>query len=137
VRSSKAAGGSTRSLDCIGHHQRGSPSLNLEATPRNAALAGVWSALGLIPFEAWAKAQNLGTAAHNTLWLVVVSMFLLVPAFLFVMGPWWQRAEFKQQFTRAYWVEFGKLGVRVLCWLLSAGTTGAILAVAEKVASAT
>ena len=110
--------------------------MKLEATPRNAALTGVWSATGLSIFEIWINGQTIEPGAKNLLWIIVAVIFFFVPVVVFVFGLWWRRVKFSDQFTREYWVEFGKVGVRMLCWFLSAGATGMVIAALERAVSA-
>jgi hypothetical protein len=110
--------------------------LKVEATPKTAALSGAWAALGLSIFEPWLNGHAFDTTTTNVVWLVVAAIFVVVPAAVFVFGAWARRAAVSGQFSREDWAQFGKVGVRIVCWLIGAGITGMVIVAAERAASA-
>ena len=52
----------------------------MEASPKSAAIAGAWSVLGLVPFDAWIEQHaNMRTPLQAALWVVLLGVFFVVP----------------------------------------------------------
>lgn len=91
-------------------------------TNRTAALAGAWCAIGFIPYEAWQENHSTASVAtSNVGFLVFLAVFVLVPAYFFVLGHGSQpfsRDWFLQPEERARYAVVVK---RMLSWFLAAG----------------
>jgi hypothetical protein len=105
--------------------------LNIEPTNRTAALAGIWTSLGLTPFEVWLDASKFSSAlAYNLTWLSLAAVFFVLPAFFFVIGrdtAGFTRLWILDPMERAkYWCVVR----RMLVWFVSAGITGSLISIA-------
>jgi hypothetical protein len=105
--------------------------MRIKATPVSAALAGVWSALGLVPLDNWAEHHQSVTALqYNLAFLAGVLVFLFAPGYLFVVG-----AD-AGPFSRAWFLrkeERGRYAVvvkRMLIWFFAAGVFGVVWSMA-------
>ena len=106
--------GKTRTLD----------RMAIAATRLTAALTGAWTTLGVGTFEIWEKHHSLETTAHNVAFLAIAVVFFFVPCFLFVIGPRSVRFGIRDIVTREYWVDFGQVGIRMVCWLVGGAVFG-------------
>lgn len=95
--------------------------MKIVRTTKTAALAGIWTMFGLVPFNAWVEAR-IGTegALPYVLWALALAVFLFVPGFVLVLGmdaesrnPFWYRDPVE----RARQMEVFK---RLLAWFLGA-----------------
>lgn len=94
----------------------------MEPTRKTAALAGIWTALGIVPFDAWIErhAQS-STLEQNMLWLLALVVFLFVPGYFLVLG------RNTEPFERTWFVDasererYGVVFRRMLVWFASAG----------------
>ncbi len=98
--------------------------MNIEATPRNAALTGAWTALGMVTFEAWEAGHKLDVMTHNVIFVTLSVIFFIGPVLLFVIGRQNIRFDLAYPFSREYWAEFPKVMLRMLCWFLGAAAFG-------------
>jgi hypothetical protein len=105
--------------------------LNIEPTNRTAALAGIWTSLGLTPFEVWLDASKFSSAlAYNLTWLSLAAVFFVLPAFFFVIGrdtAGFTRLWILDPMERAkYW----RVVRWMFVWFVSAGITGSLISIA-------
>jgi hypothetical protein len=96
----------------------------MKATPKTAAVAGIWAAFGLVPFEAWMDRQTtLSTTSHNLLWAAMFAMFLAIPGYFLVLG------SESEPFDRDWFLNlqerarYGIVAKRMLVWFLAGGVT--------------
>ena len=108
--------GKTRTLD----------RMAIAATRLTAALTGAWTTLGVGTFDIWEKHNASGPTAHNFAFIAIAVVFFFVPGFLFVIGPRSMRFGLRDIVTKEYWVDFGEVGIRMVCWLVGAGLFGFI-----------
>jgi len=99
----------------------------VEATSKSAAVAGAWSAFGLIPFDAWLEHhKSISVLSYNLLFLLAALVFFFLPAYFLVIGKGnepFSRTWFMNREERArYWV----IVRRMFVWFLSAGAFGAV-----------
>ena len=110
-------------------------NVTLEATNRTAALAGVWSALGMLTVGAHLEQDHaLSVWQSNLAWASFFFIFLLVPGIYFVVG------RHTGQFSPAWIFSFEErprylvVVKRLLAWFLSAGAVLAIVTLVQNVA---
>lgn len=100
---------------------------------RTAALAGVWTGLGVLPYAIWSgKGAFASGLAENALWLGVAAIFIFLPAVYFVVGR--DGASFSRNWVNNP-VERAKylaLLTRMAIWIASAGVVGGLLLAAQK-----
>jgi hypothetical protein len=106
--------------------------MQIVPSQRTATCTGAWSALGFVPWDQWMTHQK-GThdiLTTNLISLSVFVVFLIVPAFLFVIGTnngVYSRFWFLYPEQRAaYWV----ISKRMFCWLAGAVAFGAVWSLA-------
>ncbi|HEX7642258.1 MAG TPA: hypothetical protein VF472_08635 [Burkholderiaceae bacterium] len=96
--------------------------MNRTATDGTAALAGIWTAFGAVPFTTWKDSGNADTGLLSLiLALLFVTVFFFIPVFMFVIGRgldthnrWWI-------FDPAERAKHAAIRRRMFCWLVSAG----------------
>jgi hypothetical protein len=100
--------------------------VDLQPTPRTAAVAGAWAVFGMVPFEMWITAhQPTSIWVSNILWLVAAILFLFIPGYLLVLGR-------HKPFSPSWFVDpaertrYGVVVKRMLAWLVSAGGFGSV-----------
>src|SRR5271154_4579116 len=98
-----------------------------EPSYRTSALAGVWAALGLVPYDLWDRAHN---SSHDfpgsLLFLVVIAVFLIIPGIYLVLGH--RFAPFRRTWVadpleRA---RYGMVARRMFIWFISAVVAGVV-----------
>lgn len=105
--------------------------MNIKPTNRTAALAGVWTSMGMTPFDSWLESAKLtSTLTYNLIWLSFAAVFFFLPGVFLVIGrdtdafsTFWivdtkERAK--------YWVVMKRMFV----WFISAGITGLFISIA-------
>lgn len=102
--------------------------MRIEPTNRTAAITGIWSSLGLVPFEAWIEQAKFGSVlTYNLTWLSGAGVFFFLPVFFFVVGRntgAFSRAWILDPKERAeYWI----VVKRMLVWFVSAGAAGVLV----------
>ena len=100
-------------------------AMELKASNGSAALAGIWSALTLVPFDTWMEHHRSGSVlTANLLWLAGAAAFFLIPAYYFVIGrdsgPF-SRLWFTDPAERTRYAVVVK---RMLIWFLCTATVG-------------
>ena len=97
----------------------------IEATSKTAAIAGVWSILGFVSFDAWLDHHNsISVLTHNVIFLVVGAVFFFIPVYFLVIG------QGNEPFTRTWFLDrgqrarYGFIVRRMLVWFISAGAFG-------------
>ena len=101
--------------------------MSIEATSKTAAVAGVWSVLGFVPFDAWLDHhKSISTLSHNVTFLVVGAVFLFIPAYFLVIGQGNEPFERTWFLDRAERVRYGVIARRMLIWFISAGAFGIV-----------
>jgi len=105
--------------------------MELRASNLSAALTGMWSALTLVPFDAWMEhPRSSSVLSNNLLWLAGMAVFFLVPAYYFVIG------SDSGPFTRFWFTDpeqrkrYAIVAKRMLVWFLSAAVTGTLWSLA-------
>ena len=100
-------------------------TMRFEPSNRSAAAAGAWSALGLVPFEAWMdRLGRISTLEHNLLWGGAVVVFFLGPAYFLVLG------HGSEPFARTWFLDAGEraryavVAKRMVTWFVSAAVVG-------------
>lgn len=59
----------------------------IEATSKTAAIAGAWSVLEFVPFDAWLDHhKSISVLSHNVTFPVVGVVFLFIPVYFLVIG---------------------------------------------------
>ena len=101
-------------------------AMNIVATPKSAALTGAWTVLGMTAVDTWEKYHPVDAATHNVLFLIAATIFLFIPAAMFVAGPQYFRFGFKDLLRQEYWLALKSAAFRALCWFLGA-TAGLVL----------
>lgn len=93
----------------------------------SATFAGVWGALGMVPFELWMDHhQSTSVLVNNLLWLAAFVVFLAVPGYFFVIG------QNSGPFSRTWFLDPEQRNKnatvirRMLCWFLSAALFGSL-----------
>jgi hypothetical protein len=101
--------------------------VTIEPSSRTATVAGAWSVLGFIPFDAWlASHPNAPASVTTALWAIVAVVFLFVPMFFLVIGRGsapFGRLWFLDAIERA---RYGVVARRLLIWFLSAAVSGTV-----------
>lgn len=61
--------------------------MKIEPIDRTAALAGVWTSMGLTPFDRWLEsAKFTSVLTYNLAWLSFAAVFFFLPALYLVIG---------------------------------------------------
>jgi hypothetical protein len=107
--------------------------MKIVATPRTAALTGLWTVIGGLLLEQWERIYPRETYAYNFAGVIVALVFFLVPVTLFVVGLGYMQLVLRNTKTReltlhtmwsnrrAVWTEiYRPIIVRMLCWFASA-----------------
>lgn len=115
------------SVDCCGLHYVKPQKMTIEATSKTAAIAGVWSALGFVPFDAWLDHhKSISALSHNVTFLAVGAVFLFIPVYFLVIG------QGNEPFNRTWFLDkeererYGIVFRRMLVWFISAGAFGMV-----------
>jgi hypothetical protein len=94
--------------------------MKIVATPMTAAIAGVWMVVGMGSAQAWETHHSV----HIPFVLLSV-VFFLVPSVLFVGGLDKISLGLRRDyFMREDWDALKAIGLRGLCWFLSAVVSG-------------
>lgn len=101
--------------------------MEIKATNRSAALTGIWTVFGIVPFETWMDDhKTISVFENNILWLAAISIFLIVPGYLFVIG------NNNGRFDRLWFLDpeqrkrYGVITKRMFIWFFSAGIFGSV-----------
>src|SRR5688572_7835967 len=98
--------------------------LAIKATPLTAALAGVWTAVGMTTFNAIMTGRDFDRLTHNLIMISAGLIFFYVPVFVLVFGPQNSRLNIRYHFTAEYWRrDFPQGCIRGLCWFLAGGVS--------------
>ena len=102
----------------------------IEATNRTAAITGVWTAIGLIPFDAWSEHTRFGSVlTYDFALLSALAVFFWVPVIYFVIGrstgPFGRTWMFSPSERAEYWV----CTKRMFVWVVSAAGIGSLLSI--------
>ena len=91
----------------------------------SASFAGVWAALGLVPFDMWMDRHGpMNVFGEGLLWGLAVLIFFLIPGKYFVLG------QDHQPFDRTWFADpderlrYGVLVKRMLAWFFAAAVFG-------------
>lgn len=100
---------------------------------RTAALAGLWTSLGVLPFAAWSGNDAFASGlVENIAWLVVAAAFIIIPAVYFVVGREaraFGRNWMEDPVERAkYMAMLARMGI----WIVTAASAGSLLLLAQK-----
>ncbi len=90
----------------------------------------MWTALGLMPLEAWESSHVISKVAHTALFAFFGIVFFFAPVLLFVIGLKYFRLAWPwptSLVTPEYWAEVRAISVRSGCWLFGAATAGAFI----------
>lgn len=103
--------------------------MDIKPSNKTAALAGVWTSLGLVPLHGWVYQAGL---VSTMAWLAVFTVFLFLPFIYLVMGR--KRHKFSQNWIgnpeeRAEYMVIVK---RVGAWLGAAAVTGGVIYAAMR-----
>jgi hypothetical protein len=107
----------------------------ITATPKTAALAGLWTSLGGFLLNRWEQIHPRTTYAYTYGVATVGVFFFFIPVLLFVVGLGYIQRVRQSTVTpslpafRTVWVNrsslwrdvFGPIYFRMLCWFLAAG----------------
>ena len=107
--------------------------MNNQPSNRTAAIAGLWTGLGVLPYAIWSGSGAFSSGlAENALWLGVAAVFIFLPAVYFVVGP--AGVSFSRN-----WVNnplererYLALLTRMAVWIATAGVVGLLLLTAQK-----
>jgi hypothetical protein len=100
--------------------------VRIQATQTTAAIAGLWSALGLVPMDAWLTPHQSSLGLwSDVLFLGAVTVFLFIPFYFLVIGreSRFRRTWILEPDERARYWEFGK---RAFVWLVSTAACGTL-----------
>jgi hypothetical protein len=99
--------------------------MKITASPKTAAIAGIWSALGLVPLDPWLEAhRSISVLSHNVVFLVVTAVFFFLPGYFLVIG------HGNQPFSQTWFLDsqqrahYAIIVRRMFVWFVSAGVTG-------------
>lgn len=102
--------------------------MSIEPTNLSAAIAGIWSSLGLVPFEGWIEQAKFGSVLmYNLTWLSGAAVFFFLPVLFFVIGR--NTGAFGRSWIidpkerTKYWL----IVKRMLVWFGSAGLAGILV----------
>ncbi len=96
-------------------------------TNRTAALAGAWCAIGFIPYDAWQENQSAASVATgNVAFLVFLAVFLVVPAYFFVLGHGSQPFSGDWLWQSEERARYSVVVKRMLSWFLAAAAVMAL-----------
>lgn len=107
--------------------------MNNQPSNRSAALAGIWTGLGVLLFAAWSGEGAFSSGlAENAAWLGVAAVFIFLPAVYFVVGR--DGARFSRDWVNnpAERAKYMALMTRVATWIVTAGVVGGLLLAAQK-----
>ncbi|MES2901167.1 MAG: hypothetical protein V4723_15665 [Pseudomonadota bacterium] len=106
--------------------------MDIKPSNKTAAIAGMWSAIGLVPLNGWV--YTAGTAT-TLAWLAVFTVFLFVPFIYLVLGK--NRHKFSRTWIGdpAERAEYFLIVKRILSWLGAAALTAAIVLGVMKLAA--
>jgi hypothetical protein len=98
--------------------------LAIEPSYRSAAFAGLWSALGLVPYDAWLHHDAAHAATYGSVgWFVMLGLFVYLPGYHLVFGRGatrFGRDWLSDAAERRRYLEIVK---RLLVWLVVAGAS--------------
>ena len=100
--------------------------MNIQATQTTAAIAGVWSAFGLVPMDAWRTHHQASLGLwYNVLFLGALAVFFFIPFYFLVIGRGssFRRTWILEPAERAKYWEYSKRG---FVWLVSTAACGAL-----------
>ena len=100
---------------------------------RSAALAGIWTGLGVLPYAIWSGSGAFSSGlAENALWLGVAAVFIFLPAVYFVVGP--DGVSFSRNWVNnpAEREKYLALLTRMAAWIATAGIVGGLLLMVQK-----
>ncbi|NML60798.1 hypothetical protein HHL21_06805 [Massilia sp. RP-1-19] len=107
--------------------------MKTEPSNRTAALAGLWTSLGVLPFAAWSGTGAFSSGlVENVAWLAVAAVFIIMPAVYFVVGR--EARAFGRNWVddpaeRAkYMAMLARMGI----WIVTAAAAGSLLLLAQK-----
>lgn len=107
--------------------------MNNQPSNRTAAMAGIWTALGVLPFVAWSEGGVFSSAlAENAAWLGVAAVFIFLPAVYFVVGRDGRRFSRDWVNNPAERARYMALITRMAVWIATAGVVGGLLLTAQK-----
>src|SRR5712692_1324506 len=106
--------------------------MRIIATPRTAALTGLWTVLGAFRLDLWEQGHPRSTYAYEYAAGIVSVLFFFIPVLLFVVGLSYIQRVYQtfgmkwQVALRGLWADrvsawrdvFGPLYFRMLCWFL-------------------
>lgn len=97
--------------------------MNFVASPRTAAIAGVWTGLGMSAFDLWHKHWTPDISIHIVGFMTFLLVFIFVPGMLFVSGTDIGRFGIRDILRREFWTAHGAHVYRGFCWgLVALGT---------------
>lgn len=96
--------------------------MSIKPSNRTAALAGVWCAIGFIPYNAWEEHNKLASVTtHNLAFPIFAIVFFMVPFYFLVLGhgsKGFDTTWFLQREERSRYLVVIK---RMLSWFFAAG----------------
>jgi len=105
--------------------------MSIVPTSRTAAIAGVWSSVGLASFDAWFDHARFGSPlVHNIAWFAVLAVFFFLPVFYFVIGRHTGAVSRGWLFDSTERAEYLVVVKRMLAWFGGACFAGALLSIA-------
>lgn len=123
-----AGAGSTRIIRSTPDCEAWKRIMNDEPTNRSAAVAGIWSAVGLVPCESWMDHHApISVLTNNIFWLIACAVFLAIPSYFLVIG------RNTRPFSRTWFLdakqrsEYAVVSRRMLSWFLSCAISGILL----------
>lgn len=96
-------------------------------TPKTAAIAGVWSAIGLTVNDVWTSRHPTASVGEgNLVFLVGAALFFFLPVFVLVLGVnrpfawnWFTQSEERAR--------YGEVVKRLLAWFVAGGAALLVL----------
>lgn len=100
---------------------------------RTAALAGLWTSLGVLPFGAWAGNHAFASGlVENLAWLVVVAVFIIIPAVFFVVGREGRAFGRNWMDDPVERAKYTALLARMGIWIVTAAAAGSLLLLVQQ-----
>lgn len=104
--------------------------MNSKPNNRTAALAGLWTSLGVLPFVAWSDKDAFSSGL--VAWLVVAAIFIFLPAIYFVIGRDARRFGRNWINDPVERANYFALVTRILVWVATAVVSGMLLLLVHK-----
>lgn len=103
-------------------------SINVQPTPKTAALAGAGAGFGLVPFELMTERLSPSTPLAENLLFLTTAALVLIPVYLFVLGKQ-EPVQPRGFFYIGHSAPQRACIKRMLVWFISAGFCGTVCSI--------